>query len=240
MNSRCHVSKLLDKSELSQTLFKITATRLMNSESTPTIFVVDDEQDVRDSLAELVDAMGMPVECFCSAEHFLGAVEAPRPGVVILDIRMPGMSGLELQRRLNGVAQFLVIVMVTGHGSVPLGVQAMRQGAFDFLQKPYNPSQLRKIIKEAVGHAQDRWNRWQAHLIVAKKIDLLSSREKEVCDLLVAGMQTRTIAAHLGISPSTVEKHRLKVFEKIQVESVPNLIHEVNRFILDFERSPSD
>lgn len=212
----------------------------MTSESTLTVFIVDDEQDVRDSLAELVDTMGLPAECFSSAEHFLGAVEVPRPGVVVLDIRMPGMSGLELQRRLNKVAQFLVVVMVTGHGSVPLGVQAMRQGAFDFLEKPYNPAQLRKAVQEAVGHAEDRWNRWHSHLAVVKKIDLLSAREKQVCDLLVAGLQTRTIAAQLGISPSTVEKHRLKVFEKIQVESVPNLMHEMNRFIPDSDQPLED
>lgn len=207
------------------------------TEFTPTVFVVDDEQDVRDSLQELVETIGLPVECFASAEDFLEAVEPPRPGAVILDIRMPGMSGLELQRRLNSIARFLPVVIVTGHGSVQMSVQAMRQGAFDFLEKPYDTQQLLRVVRAAVDKARTQWQAWQVHEQLTSRIATLSSRERQVCDLLVKGGETRQIASALDISPSTVEKHRLKVFHKIGVNSVPLLIREFDK-LLTVEEPP--
>ena len=175
--------------------------------------------------------MHIPVECYASAEHFLGGITAPRPGVVVLDIRMPGMSGMELQQRLATDARFLPVIMVTGHGDVETSVEAMRRGAFDFLQKPYDAQRLKNLINTTLGKADELWNCWKIHQLVKSRYDSLSVREREVCNMLIQGIETRSIATTLGISPSTVEKHRLRIFEKMTINSVPLLIRELEKLM---------
>ena len=197
--------------------------------SPATVFVIDDEQNVRESLQELIKSMYVPVECYASAEHFLDCINPPRPGVVVLDIRMPGMGGIELQKRLATDACFLPVVIVTGHGNVETSVEAMRQGAFDFLQKPCDAQRIKNVITASLTKATELWKQWQAQQTVRSRYDSLSAREREVCDMLTQGLETRQIATALGISPSTVEKHRLKTFEKMCVNSVPLLMRETDK-----------
>ncbi len=199
----------------------------MNRERELTVFIVDDDEFVRDSLADLVQSMGRRAECFGSAEHFLISVETPRPGVMVLDVRMPGMSGLELQRRLREVASFLPIIIVTGHGSVPVSVEAMRAGALDVFEKPYDPVLIQDSIRVGLAEGEKLWDKFETATEVKRRLLTLSARETEVCDLLVQGLHTKEVALQLSISPSTVEKHRLKVFDKLDVHSVARLIRLV-------------
>lgn len=191
------------------------------------MFIVDDNDAVRQSLATLVESIGYPTQCFSSAEHFLIDVEALGPGIVVLDVRMPGMSGLELQRRLQQVARYLPVIIVTGHGNVPMSVEAMRAGAADIFEKPYDPVLMQSAIRNGLEKADELWTQFQSDSEIATRLEKLSARENDVCELLLKGLETREVARRLEISPSTVEKHRLRVFEKIGVSSVALLIRRV-------------
>lgn len=191
------------------------------------LFVVDDDSAVSESIQGIVRPLGLPTECFQSAEEFLEKVQTARPGCLILDVRMQGMSGLELQAIIQERGWPMPVIIVTGHADIQMSVQAMQQGAVHFLEKPYKPDELRGIVQTAIQQAEELWATYVERSEVQAKLAKLSAREKEVCDRLVDGRGTKEIAFELGISPSTVEKHRLKVFEKLNVDSVPLLIRFV-------------
>lgn len=192
-----------------------------------TIFVVDDDPDVRDSLAALLEAEGYPAETFGSAGDFLAGGAAGRPGCLIADIRMPDMDGLELQEELGRRRVVLPVIVVTGHGDVPLAVRAMKAGAVDFLEKPYDQTLLLQAIRRALDEANEASDRASAGQAMAKRLEDLTDRERQVLDLLAAGKPNKVIAYELDISPRTVEIHRARVMEKMHARSLAELVRMV-------------
>ena len=196
-------------------------------ETEPTIYVVDDDDAVRDSLAELMDSVGHQVETYPSATAFLNQLNPDRPGALILDIRMPGMSGLELQDHLNQRNIALPIIFVTGHGDVPMAVQAMQHGAAEFLQKPFRDQDLLDRIEHALARDAERRSATDERRQIQQRIDVLTDREREVLEMIVTGKANKVIAIDLGISQRTVEIHRARVMEKMQVGTLAELVTAV-------------
>lgn len=196
---------------------------------TQTVFVVDDDLAVRQSLALLIRSMGLTVEAFESAQALLAVCEPARAGCVVLDIRMPGMSGLELQEELYRRAIELPVIFITGHGDVAMAVRAMKLGAVDFIEKPFNDQHLLDRINQAleVDRAARAARAERATLV--SRITLLSPREREVMDRIVAGQANKVIAIELGLSERTVEIHRAKVMTKTGARSLAELVTMVNR-----------
>lgn len=193
----------------------------------PTVFVVDDDHAVRKALTLSLKKRGWPVECYESAEAFLSSHHVDRPGCLVLDVEMPGMSGLELQDALTANHCNMPIIFVTGHGDIPMSVRAIKGGAIEFLEKPYRPEVLLGRIEEAL--AQDARNRKKETECNAIKtrFERLTSREKEVMALLVAGAanaSNKQIARRLDISYRTVDNHRARIMEKMAARSVPELV----------------
>ncbi len=195
----------------------------MNSE--PTVFVVDDDPGVREGLEILVGSTGRPVETFPDAQAFLQAWDRQRPGCLVLDIRMPGMRGLQLQEQTRARRIDLPVIIITGQGDVPAAVRAMRGGAVDFIEKPFNDVILLDRIARAI--AQDDRNRQErvARAQSAERLAQLTPREREVLDLLVAGKTTKQIAARLGISFQAVAAHRNRIMDKLEADNVVDLVH---------------
>jgi FixJ family two-component response regulator len=190
----------------------------------PTVFVVDDDQAVRNCVRRLVESVHLKAEAFDSAEEFLRTYDPARPGCLVLDVRMPGMSGLELQQRLANLGYSIPIVMVSGYGDVTVAVRAMKAGAVSFIEKPFNDHVLLDTIREAIERdVQTRQEQLRAVEIQAR-IDRLTPREREVMDLLVAGNVSKTVAAKLRLSEKTVEVHRAHVMKKLEAKSIAELV----------------
>lgn len=189
-----------------------------------TVFVVDDDQAARESLRWLLDSVGHRVRCHGSAREFLDNYDGKTPGTLILDVRMPGMSGLELQNHLLEHDWCLPVIIVTGHGDVPMAVRAMKAGAVDFLQKPYNDQALLDRIQRALELCRHR-SRSQGELAQIQANYLqLTPREREVATLVVAGKANKVIAIELGLSPKTIEVHRANLMLKMQAHSLSELV----------------
>jgi RNA polymerase sigma factor (sigma-70 family) len=192
-----------------------------------TVFVVDDDQAVRDSLDLLIRSVGLPVETFACAEEFLNRYDNKLPGCLVLDVRMPGMSGLELQHGLKDRGIELPVIIITGHGDVPIAVRAMKDGAIEFLEKPFSKQLLLEHIREAFQRDEERRHAASRQSGVAARVDTLTERERQVLDLVIAGMVSKQIAIELGISKKTVDVHRSRVMQKMQVASLPELVELV-------------
>ncbi|MGH8502729.1 MAG: response regulator transcription factor [Gammaproteobacteria bacterium] len=193
----------------------------------PSVFIVDDDDAVRGALRLLMKSIGLPAEVYPSARAFLTAFDSDRPGCLVLDIRMPEMTGLELQRELSRRHAIIPIIFITGHGDVPMAVEAMKSGAADFLQKPFRDQDLIDRIHRAL--AQDAENRARLSKISEIRVCLqrLTPRERQVLDLMVAGKANKVIAAELGIVDRTVEVHRARVMEKMGASSLAHLVRMV-------------
>ncbi len=194
------------------------------NEAESTVFVVDDDADLRESLGWLFQSAGLRVKSYSTAQEFLTDYKPEEPGCLLLDVRMPGLSGLDLQEELRRRGVPPPIIMMTGHARVPMAVRALKGGAIDFIQKPFSDQSLLERIRQAID--LDRRTR-QVRTEAAKFAALLTHltpREREVMDLVIAGKPNKIIAADLGISPKTVEIHRGRVMEKMQVESVAELV----------------
>ena len=192
----------------------------------PIIFVVDDDEAVRLSTEMLIRSMGLRVESFESAAEFLEDFDPQQPGCVILDIRMPGMSGLELQEHINGIGATIPIVFVTGHGDVPMAVTAMKAGAVDFIQKPFRDQELIDRVHAALDRDSENREQSRAKEKIQAYVDLLTTRELEVMNLVVDGRANKEIAFDLGLSPRTVEIHRARVMSKMNAGSLPDLVRK--------------
>jgi len=189
-----------------------------------TVFVVDDDEAARESLRWLLESVGHHVNCPASAREFLESYDGSEPGCLVLDVRMPGMSGLELQNHLIERGWCLPVIVVTGHGDVPMAVRAMKAGAIDFLQKPYNDQTLLDRIQQALELcSQRRQNRSELALIRANH-DHLTQREREVAERVVAGKANKVIAIELGLSPKTIEVYCANVMFKMQAHSLSELV----------------
>lgn len=188
-----------------------------------TVYIVDDDEAVRHSLYLLMQSVGLMTKCCESARAFLDAYDASKPGCMLLDIRMPEMSGLELQRLLNDEGIQIPVIIITGHGDVPLAVRAMKAGAIDVLEKPFNDQSLLDAINKAVTKSCEVFEGQKDRARFNEHAQHLSPREREIMDLLILGKGSKEIASELGISRKTVDVHRIHIMEKMQVRSVVEL-----------------
>jgi two-component system response regulator FixJ len=189
-----------------------------------TVFIVDDEEGVRDSLQRLIQSVNIRTEAYASAPDFLAAYHPDKWGCLLLDIRMPGMSGLELQQKLATERITLPVLIITGYGDVPSAVRAMKTGAFEFIEKPFNKQTLLEKIQRAIESHQQHRETNAKRINVAERIDTLTPREIEVMRRVVSGQANKVIAFDLGISKKTVEAHRARVMEKMNVRTVAELV----------------
>lgn len=192
-----------------------------------TVYVIDDDEAVRASLEWLISSVRLPVRTFASAGAFLDAYQPDRQGCVVVDVRMPGMSGLELQKNLAEVSDHLPVIIITGHGDIHMAVDAMKAGAFDFIEKPFDDQLLLDLVQKAVQISAEATHDHALRDDIRRRLELLSPRESEVLELVLAGEPNKRIAFRLGIGEKTVEAHRAKVKEKTQAKSLADLINLV-------------
>jgi two-component system, LuxR family, response regulator FixJ len=198
-------------------------------ERSPVVFVVDDDEAVRSSLRLLLKSVGLVPVALGSAREFLDKHDPAQPGCLVLDVRMPEMSGLELQEQLNLRGAVVPVIFITGHGDVPMAVEAMQAGAFDFLQKPFRDQDLIDRIQRAL--EKDRANRavLNERSLIRQRLESLTPREREVLTMVTKGKPNKVMAADLGVSQRTVEIHRARVMEKMGASSLAQLV----RMIMD-------
>jgi FixJ family two-component response regulator len=191
------------------------------------IYLVDDDEALRDSLVWLLESQGFKVAAFASAEDFLKAWRPEFSGCLLLDVRMPGISGLELHERLKAQYCTLPIIFITGHGDVPMAVAALKKGAVDFIEKPFNDTQLLRLVSQCLTKELESRARRRQDAEVSRRLDQLTQREREVLDLIIIGKLNKQIADVLGISIKTVEVHRARVMEKMGAQSLAELVQNV-------------
>ena len=192
--------------------------------SNPTVFVVDDDQAMRNSLKWLIESVAMQVETYESADQFIKNYYPGRSGCLLLDVRMPGMSGLELQEYLIEHMISIPIIIITGHGDVPMAVRAMKAGAVDFIEKPFNDELLLESIRTALNLDVEQRASQAERAEIAARLAHLTPREHEVMEMVTNGRANKEIALTLGVSAKTVEAHRARVMEKMQARSLADLV----------------
>ncbi len=193
----------------------------------PRVHIVDDDEAMRDSLKWLLESRGLEVELYSSGEAFLRAFNSDFCGCLVLDVRMPGMSGLDLYEQLRARASTLPVIFITGHGDVPMAVSALKQGAADFIEKPFNDQDMLRLIEACMKQDRAAACKRAENAIAARRLEGLTQREREVLDLIVTGKLNKQIADELGISIKTVEVHRSRVMEKMGANSVAELVQLV-------------
>jgi RNA polymerase sigma factor (sigma-70 family) len=192
--------------------------------SSPIVYVLDDDAAIRQALERLVRSVGLDVRTFPSASEFLAAARADRPSCLVVDVRMPGLSGLDLQESLSASGWSSPIIFITGYGTVPLSVRAMRNGAVDFLQKPFEDQAILDSIRAAIERELDAWGARLRRSEIQKQIGTLTPREREVFVLVVSGLPNKRIAGQLGTSEKTIKVHRARVMEKMCAGSLAALV----------------
>lgn len=192
--------------------------------SVPTVYIVDDDQSIRHAMELLLRSVDLPHQIFESGPAFLDAFDANCRGCLVLDIRMPGMGGLELQEKLKALGSTLPVIFITGFGDVPMAVQAIQKGAFDFIEKPFRDQELLDRIGKAMTTDAERFEHEQELQDIRARLGRLTGREREVLDLVVTGKANKVIAHELGVSQRTVEIHRARVMEKMEARSLAELV----------------
>jgi FixJ family two-component response regulator len=201
------------------------------TDTDPIVFVVDDDNSVRKSLARLIRSVSLNVETFASADAFLDRNPYEGPACLILDVRMPGLSGLDLQKELTASGQMPSIIFLTGHGNIPMSVQAMKAGAVEFLEKPVEDQVLLDAVHQAI-QKDGQAKRKQAELRqIQERINSLTPREHQVLTLVVTGMLNKQIAFDLGTSEKTIKVHRARVMQKMQADSLADLVRMAERTV---------
>jgi FixJ family two-component response regulator len=208
-------------------------------EDKPTVFIVDDDSSVREGVADLLRSVGLRVEAFASPQEFLDGKRLDAPGCLILDVRLPGPSGLEFQRTLIESGIHLPIIFISGHGDIPMSVRAIKSGAIEFLTKPLHEQQLLDAVH--AGIQRDRARRQKARALAELRVlfDTLTPREREILSFVVSGQPNKQIAAHLGLSEMTVKVHRSQVMHKLQAKSVIDLARMTDRLGLSTPEAQS-
>jgi RNA polymerase sigma factor (sigma-70 family) len=201
-------------------------------QSKPTVFVVDDDEEVRGALKLLFESVGLPVICYPSAIDYLDQFDESLPGCLVVDIRMPGMSGLDMQEKLAERPIHPPVIIITGHGDVPMAVRAVQAGAVDFIEKPFRDQILLDSVHRAIEMDAERRGEASRLSEIREHLDQLTPREREVLDLVISGMRNKNISEQLGITLSTVEAHRSRVMEKMRADSLSHLM----RMMLTLER----
>ena len=192
--------------------------------ATPIVYVLDDDAAIRHALERLVRSVGLDVRTFPSASEFLAAPRVDRPSCLVVDVRMPGLSGLDLQESLSASGWSAPIIFITGHGTVPLSVRAMRAGAVNFLQKPFEDQEILDSVREAIELEMESWRTRVRRSEIQKQVGTLTPREREVFALVVSGLPNKRIAGQLGTSEKTIKVHRARVMEKMCAGSLAALV----------------
>ncbi len=206
----------------------------------PRVYIVEDDEAVRESLQLVLESVGRQVVPYDSARAFLADFDPDMAGCLVLDIRMPGMTGMELQRQLNERNSILPVIFVTGHGDVPMAVEAMQQGALDFVQKPYREQDLLDKIEHAMDVDQRNREQLQRRQEITERIASLTPRERDVMQLMIEGRANKVIAIDLDISQRTVEIHRARVMEKLQANSLAHLVRMAMAVDPDYGNTASE
>jgi RNA polymerase sigma factor (sigma-70 family) len=197
------------------------------------VMVVDDDAGVRNAMRSLLKSVGITSTLFASAQEFLDAYQPSQRGCLVLDIRMPGMSGMELQQQLNIRGAVIPVIFMSGHADIPMAVEAMQHGAFDFLQKPFRDQDLLDRIQRAIVRDTEMRQSLGEHARIKSHLESLTPREREVLDLMTQGKQNKVVGQELGVSPRTIEIHRARVMEKMGAHSVAELV----RMMLDLQHN---
>ena len=208
-----------------------------DDEARPTVVVIDDDQDIREALQGLLRSVGLRVELFASVPEFLDGTRPDRPGCLVLDVRLPGRSGLDFHDDLVKAKVHLPVIFISGHADVPMSVRAMKSGAVEFLTKPVRHQDLLDAIQRAIGRDRARRDEEQFVDRLRTRFDTLTPREREVMKLVVAGRRNKQIATEIGLSEATVKLHRGQVMRKLGVQSLAELVRMADK--LELSRSKS-
>lgn len=196
-------------------------------EPEPVVFVVDDDAAIRNSLLRLIQSVGLKIRTFRSGEEFLEDFDPDAPGCLVLDVRMRGMSGLDVQKKLTAMGAPIPIIILSGHGDVPMAVRALKAGATDFMEKPFSPQILIDRIRQVIEQDADTRRQRAERKIIQHRLSCLSDRQREVLDLVVAGLTTNQIARRLSLSPKTVYAHRAEALGKMKTGSIADAARQL-------------
>src|SRR6202161_3293750 len=201
----------------------------MSTQDVPTVFIVDDDRDVRESLQELLESVGLHSESFGTAQEFLSSPRSDGPSCLILDVRLPGISGLDLQHELKRVRISIPIIFLTAHADVPMSVRAMKSGAVEFLTKPFRQQDLLDAVQRSLNRARILREKERELTELRHRYERLSVREREVMNLVVSVMLNKQVAAELGASKATIKMYRAQVMKKMQAKSLPELVRMADK-----------
>ena len=208
----------------------------MSVADVPTVFIIDDDAGVRESIQDLVESVSLHAESFATAQGFLSGERRDGPSCLVLDVRLPGTSGLDLQQELSRAGVKIPIIFITGHADIPMTVQAMKSGAIEFLTKPFREQDLLVVIQRALSHERVVHDKQRELAELQKRCSTLSARECEVMSLVVSGLLNKQIAAELGSSETTVKIQRGRVMQKMQAQSLPDLVRMADRLKISTHR----
>jgi FixJ family two-component response regulator len=203
----------------------------------PTVFIVDDDASVRQSIEDLLQSVGLQCECFASAQEFLSSEHGSGPSCLVLDVRLPGISGLDLQRELSKARLRIPVIFITGHADIPMTVKAMKSGAVEFLTKPFREQDLLDAINKSLARDRERMDKRQELHQLQERYATLTAREREVMGLVVSGMPNKQIASALSASETTIKIHRGHVMRKMQAKSLPDLVRMADRLAVPAARN---
>jgi FixJ family two-component response regulator len=202
----------------------------------PTVFIIDDDAGVRESIQDLAQSVDLHAESFATAQEFLASERRDGPSCLVLDVRLPDTSGLDLQQKLSRAGVRIPIIFITGHADIPMTVKAMKSGAVEFLTKPFREQDLLDVIQRALKRDREVREKQRQLAELHQRHSMLSAREREVMSLVVSGMLNKQIAAELGASETTVKTHRGRVMQKMQAKSLPDLVRMADRLRISAHR----